>query len=150
MIQDYTDYDLRLHHTNVDTAERVKIDDLKQNATVLASFVYQAAQRTEMIPRAKQWSTTERLYDADSSKTFDHRSLAARLTCSKTGSLPEKTLGPLDHRFLQAAQYGLLSRYAHIRTEAKRKALESTGTTAVPVPISENQDNQTAERVVVN
>ena len=53
VIQDYTQYDVRLHHTNADTAERIKIDDLKQNAILLASFAYQAAQRTEMIPRSK-------------------------------------------------------------------------------------------------
>jgi carboxypeptidase Q len=50
-IQDYTNYDVRLHHTNVDTAEYVKLDDLKQNAIVLASFAYQAAQRSARIPR---------------------------------------------------------------------------------------------------
>lgn len=50
-IQDYTNYDVRLHHTNVDTAEYVKLDDLKQNAVVLASFAYHAAQRAERIPR---------------------------------------------------------------------------------------------------
>jgi carboxypeptidase Q len=50
-IQDYTNYDTRLHHTNVDTAEYVKLDDLKQNAVVLASFAYQAAQRAQRIPR---------------------------------------------------------------------------------------------------
>ncbi|TAK17707.1 MAG: M20/M25/M40 family metallo-hydrolase [Acidobacteria bacterium] len=50
-IQDYTNYDVRLHHTNVDTAEYVRIDDLKQNAIVLASFAYHAAQRAERIPR---------------------------------------------------------------------------------------------------
>lgn len=50
-IQDYTNYDVRLHHTNVDTAEYVKVDDLKQNAIVFASFAYHAAQRAERIPR---------------------------------------------------------------------------------------------------
>jgi len=49
-IQSYVDYDTRLHHTNVDTFERVKEDDLKQNAIVLASFVYHAAMRAEMVP----------------------------------------------------------------------------------------------------
>ena len=52
-IQDYTDYDVRLHHTNADTAERVKEVDLRQCAVVLASFAYHAAQRAEMIPRGK-------------------------------------------------------------------------------------------------
>lgn len=50
-IQDYTNYDVRLHHTNVDTAEYVKGPDLKQNAIVLASFAYHAAQRSARIPR---------------------------------------------------------------------------------------------------
>jgi carboxypeptidase Q len=49
-IQDYTDYDVRLHHTNADTAERVSLEDVKQNAIVLAAFVYQAAMRPDMIP----------------------------------------------------------------------------------------------------
>ena len=50
-IQDYTNYDVRLHHTNVDTAEYVKPADLKQTAVILATFIYHAAQRTERIPR---------------------------------------------------------------------------------------------------
>jgi carboxypeptidase Q len=49
-IQDYVDYDVREHHTNADTAERVNEQDLKQNAIVLAAFAYHAAMRTEMIP----------------------------------------------------------------------------------------------------
>ena len=49
--QDYTNYDVRLHHTNVDTAEYVKPADLKQSAVILASFIYHAAQRAERIPR---------------------------------------------------------------------------------------------------
>jgi hypothetical protein len=51
-IQDYTDYDTRTHHTNMDVYERVKPDDLKQAAIVLAAFAYQAAMRDEKIPRA--------------------------------------------------------------------------------------------------
>ena len=53
-IQDYVGYDVREHHTNVDTAERVREQDLKQAAIILASFVYHAAMRTERIPRAAQ------------------------------------------------------------------------------------------------
>ncbi len=51
-IQDYVGYDVREHHTNVDTAERIKEQDLKQSAIILASFAYHAAMRTERIPRA--------------------------------------------------------------------------------------------------
>jgi len=50
-LQDYTDYDTRDHHTNMDFAERVKLDDLKQSAIVLATFAYHAAMRSEKLPR---------------------------------------------------------------------------------------------------
>ena len=49
-IQSYKDYDTRLHHTNVDTAERITPADLEQNAIVLAWYVYQAAMRPGLIP----------------------------------------------------------------------------------------------------
>jgi hypothetical protein len=49
-IQSYVDYDEREHHTNVDTAERIKDEDLKQAAIILASFVYHAAMRPARIP----------------------------------------------------------------------------------------------------
>lgn len=49
-VQDYVDYDVRTHHTNMDTFERVKAEDLKQCAMVLASFAYHAAVRAEKIP----------------------------------------------------------------------------------------------------
>ena len=41
-IQDYVDYDVRTHHTNVDTYERVRPEDLRQNAISLAWFAYRA------------------------------------------------------------------------------------------------------------
>jgi Zn-dependent M28 family amino/carboxypeptidase len=50
-IQEYTDYDVRMHHTNVDTYERVREQDLKQNAIVMAWFAWQAANTTERLPR---------------------------------------------------------------------------------------------------
>jgi hypothetical protein len=53
-IQDFVGYDVREHHTNVDTAERIREQDLKQSAIILASFVYHAAMRTDRIPRAAQ------------------------------------------------------------------------------------------------
>jgi len=49
-VQDYTNYDVRTHHTNVDTYERVNLNELKQCAVVMASFAYLAAMRTEKIP----------------------------------------------------------------------------------------------------
>ena len=50
-IQQYADYDVRTHHTNMDFYERVTEEDLKQAAIVLATFAYQAAMRDERMPR---------------------------------------------------------------------------------------------------
>jgi hypothetical protein len=50
-IQDYTDYDVRIHHTNMDTIERMNPDDLKEAAIVYAAFAYNAAMRDQMMPR---------------------------------------------------------------------------------------------------
>jgi hypothetical protein len=50
-IQDYVDYDVRTHHTNMDTPERVREQDLKQAAIVFASFAWQAAARDQKVPR---------------------------------------------------------------------------------------------------
>ena len=51
-IHDYTGYDVRTHHTNVDTFERVQEDDLKQAAVVMASILYHSAMRDGRMPRA--------------------------------------------------------------------------------------------------
>jgi carboxypeptidase Q len=50
-IQEYKDYDVRTHHTNVDLYERVREQDLKQNVIVMAWFAWQAANAAERIPR---------------------------------------------------------------------------------------------------
>ncbi|TDI73431.1 MAG: M20/M25/M40 family metallo-hydrolase [Bacteroidetes bacterium] len=50
-IQDPIEYWSRTHHTNMDTYERLVIDDLKQMAVIVASFVYNTAQRDEKLPR---------------------------------------------------------------------------------------------------
>ena len=50
-LQDYVEYDQREHHTNMDFADRVSVDDLKQNAIVQASFAWMAAMRDQKIPR---------------------------------------------------------------------------------------------------
>ncbi|MFB9842034.1 M28 family metallopeptidase [Mucilaginibacter ginsenosidivorans] len=50
-IQDPMDYGSRTHHSNQDTYDRLSEDDLKQAATIVATFVYNTAQRAEMIPR---------------------------------------------------------------------------------------------------
>ncbi|HEY6489132.1 MAG: M20/M25/M40 family metallo-hydrolase [Terracidiphilus sp.] len=50
-IQDELDYESRSHHSNQDVYERLQPEDLKQIATVEAIFVYNAAQRDQMLPR---------------------------------------------------------------------------------------------------
>ena len=50
-IQDPIEYRSRTHHTNMDTYERLEMDDLKQMATIVATFVYNTAQRDEKLPR---------------------------------------------------------------------------------------------------
>ena len=50
-VQDYDTYDVRTHHTNVDTYERVQEADLKQNAIVLAWIAYNAAVTDQKFPR---------------------------------------------------------------------------------------------------
>jgi Zn-dependent M28 family amino/carboxypeptidase len=50
-IQDPIDYETRTHHSNMDNYDHLKIDDLKQAAIIVASFVYQASNRADMLPR---------------------------------------------------------------------------------------------------
>ena len=51
-IHEYTDYDVRTHHTNMDTFERVAEEDLEQAAVVMASVLYHSAMRDGRMPRA--------------------------------------------------------------------------------------------------
>ena len=53
-IQEYADYDVRIHHTNMDTPERLRAQDLKQSAVALAWFAWQAANTDQRIPRPQQ------------------------------------------------------------------------------------------------
>lgn len=50
-IQDPLDYFSRTHHSNMDVYDRLQSDDLKQAAVIVASFVYDAAMREQMLPR---------------------------------------------------------------------------------------------------
>ncbi len=50
-IQDEIEYDTRTHHSNMDVFDRIQADDMKQAATIMATFVYQTAMRDEKIPR---------------------------------------------------------------------------------------------------
>jgi carboxypeptidase Q len=59
-IQDPLDYGNFTHHTNQDVYERLQPDDMKFNATVVASFAWQAAQRDEKLPRPPEPGPTGR------------------------------------------------------------------------------------------
>ncbi|MCA9732130.1 MAG: M20/M25/M40 family metallo-hydrolase [Deferribacteres bacterium] len=50
-IQDKLEYFTRTHHANMDTYDHVSANDLKQAATIIASFVYHTAMRDEKLPR---------------------------------------------------------------------------------------------------
>ena len=50
-IQDEMDYDTRTHHSDMDTYDRLHAADLEQAAVVEAIFLYNTAQREEMMPR---------------------------------------------------------------------------------------------------
>ena len=50
-IQDEIEYDSRTHHSNQDVFDRIQADDLKQAATIMAAFIYDAAMRDEKLPR---------------------------------------------------------------------------------------------------
>ncbi len=50
-IQDHVAYSTRTHHSNMDVYDHAVADDLKQAATIIASFVYHTAERDEKLPR---------------------------------------------------------------------------------------------------
>jgi carboxypeptidase Q len=50
-IQDPLEYDSRTHHSNMDVYDRVQQADMMQMAAIVASFVYNAANREELLPR---------------------------------------------------------------------------------------------------
>lgn len=50
-IQDPVEYNTRTHHSNMDYYERVQPQDMMNNAVIVASFVANAANRDDMLPR---------------------------------------------------------------------------------------------------
>ena len=50
-VQDEIEYDTRTHHSNMDVYERIQSQDMMRNAVVVASFVYNTANRDEKLPR---------------------------------------------------------------------------------------------------
>jgi hypothetical protein len=49
-VQEGVDYD-KTHHSQADTLDRVRWDDLTEGAQVLAVFAYNVAQLPELLPR---------------------------------------------------------------------------------------------------
>jgi hypothetical protein len=52
-IQDYTNYDVRTHHTNMDTVDRLSVNDIRQAALMMAAFAYDASITDAVFPRPK-------------------------------------------------------------------------------------------------
>jgi hypothetical protein len=50
-IQDSVEYETRTHHSNMDVYDRAQRDDLIQASIIMASFLYNAATRDELLPR---------------------------------------------------------------------------------------------------
>lgn len=50
-IQDEIEYDTRTHHSNMDVYDRIQADDMKQAATIMAAFIYNAAMMDQKMPR---------------------------------------------------------------------------------------------------
>lgn len=50
-IQDPLDYSTRTHHSDLDVYDHIQASDLMQASAILASFVYHAAMRPELLPR---------------------------------------------------------------------------------------------------
>jgi Zn-dependent M28 family amino/carboxypeptidase len=50
-VQDPLDYDSRTHHSSLDVSEHAQAGDLMQAAAIVATVVYQAANRADLMPR---------------------------------------------------------------------------------------------------
>lgn len=49
--QDVVEYNTRTHHSNIDSYERIQREDMLQASAIVASFIYHAAMRDELLPR---------------------------------------------------------------------------------------------------
>ncbi len=50
-VQDEVEYETRTHHSNMDVWDRLQASDMMKNAVIVASFVYDAANRELLLPR---------------------------------------------------------------------------------------------------
>ena len=51
-IQDPLDYESRVHHSNLDTVDHMRADDMRQAAVIMAGMLWQAANSDKELPRA--------------------------------------------------------------------------------------------------
>lgn len=51
-IQDPLDYESRVHHSNLDTVDHMRGDDMRQAAVIMAGMLWQAANSDKELPRA--------------------------------------------------------------------------------------------------
>ncbi|WP_226018891.1 M20/M25/M40 family metallo-hydrolase [Novosphingobium sp. FKTRR1] len=51
-IQDPLDYETRVHHSNLDTLDHMRADDMRQAAVIMAGMLWQAANSDKELPRA--------------------------------------------------------------------------------------------------
>lgn len=51
-IQDPLDYETRVHHSNLDTVDHMRPDDMRQAAVIMAGMLWQAANSDKELPRA--------------------------------------------------------------------------------------------------
>ena len=77
-IQDPMDYETRVHHSNMDTYERLHAFDLQQAAVVEAIFLYNTAQRDQMMPR----------------KPYPHPEMEQQMTAPIPGLFPNAVPAP--------------------------------------------------------
>lgn len=87
-IQDPVEYETRTHHSNMDVYDRVQRDDMVQASVVLASFLYQAAMRDQMLPR-KAFAQSMKVVYADQptvpgAKASDKKSAEKKKSKSET------------------------------------------------------------------
>jgi carboxypeptidase Q len=50
-IQDQLEYNSRTHHSNQDNYDRLQAADMKQAATIMSAFIWNAANMDERFPR---------------------------------------------------------------------------------------------------
>jgi len=50
-IQDEVEYNTFTHHTNLDTYDQLQPEDMRRNATIVATFAFLAANRPDLLPR---------------------------------------------------------------------------------------------------